>query len=178
MHPLLYLPFLSLGLTLNICASQAVSFYAINILDDPFTPLPDIIHRTLPKLNKSIPNYFLFLSFCYILYKNEYTQIENNLFTLGICIILRPFCLFLNLKPTCIKKEDSLQITYHQSFLYSTHDLMFSGHSLYFIFLGYISQTPIIYFFGPFLNVISHQNYSIDVIVSGLVYYFIYTKIN
>jgi len=65
----------------------------------------------------------------------------------------------------------------YESFFLSTHDLMFSGHSLFFIGIGNMLNIFLINYIGPFLLIISRQHYTIDVIVSGLVYYYIYSKI-
>ena len=73
-------------------------------------------------------------------------------------------------------KPDQNQNLYTQFFV-STHDLMFSGHSLFFIAIGSMLNNFFIQIIGPFLLVISRQHYTIDVCVSGLIYYYIYSKI-
>jgi hypothetical protein len=74
--------------------------------------------------------------------------------------------------------EPTLKINnYYENTLLSTHDLMFRGHSLFFICLSNITQTPIIKLIGPLLLVVARQHYTIDVIGSGLIYYFIYREI-
>ena len=59
----------------------------------------------------------------------------------------------------------------------STHDLMFSGHSLFFIPIGNMLNNFFIQIAGPFLLIISRQHYTIDVCVSGLIFSYIYSKI-
>ena len=66
----------------------------------------------------------------------------------------------------------------YKNIFHSTHDLMFSGHTLFFIAIGNILNSLFIQFFGPFLLVIARQHYTIDIFVSFLVYYYVYSKID
>ena len=59
---------------------------------------------------------------------------------------------------------------------YQHDDLMFSGHSLFFIASGNMLNNNYIKILGPFLLVVARYHYTIDVCVSGLVY-FLYIKI-
>ena len=54
-----------------------------------------------------------------------------------------------------------------------THDLMFSGHTILFIAMGNMLQMPFIYVVGSILLIIARQHYTIDVLVAGLVWYFV-----
>lgn len=174
----LILPYLLLGISMNICSSYAVYFIAVQAIEDPFTPLPDLLHVYTPKINTYIPDYFLGLSILYALlfYNNEYHNIEENLWTFANCVMLRSFSVFLTIKPTCMPENKKLYQSYYSSLFHTTHDLMFSGHTLCFAFIGYITQTPTVYYIGPTLLVLARQHYTIDAIMAGLVYNYMYQK--
>jgi len=56
---------------------------------------------------------------------------------------------------------------------------MFSGrHSIIFIGIGNIINSKIVIILGPFLSICSRQHYTIDVCVSGLMYYTVYTLLD
>ena len=69
-----------------------------------------------------------------------------------------------------------IKYRYEEMFL-STHDLMFSGHSLFFIGIGNMLNNNFIKISGPLLLVVSRQHYTIDVCVSGLVYFDVFQYI-
>ena len=79
--------------------------------------------------------------------------------------------------PTCMPKPNKTENIYTKWFI-STHDLMFSGHSIIFISIGNMLNNNFIKIVGPFLLVVARYHYTIDVCVSGLVYFFIYNNIN
>ena len=170
---------LIIGLILNRIAS-VVSIHkrAELLLLNPYTPLPDLFHIHFPTIPILFPDYFLFCCICITIsnYPNL-NDIEKNLLCLGICIIIRSFSVFLTIMPTCIPKPNNMSNVYKDIFL-STHDLMFSGHSLFFITIGNMLNNNFIMYFGPFLLIIARQHYTIDVCVSGLVYFLVYSKIS
>jgi len=172
-----YLIYLILGFFLNSISSFYIKKKAESLLLNPYTPLPDLIHNYFPKINTLIPDYFLF--FCIVVSIFNYSKLKNfekNIMCIGICLIIRSFSVFLTIMPTCMSKPKENKSIY-ESFFLSTHDLMFSGHSLFFIGIGNMLNIFLINYIGPFLLIISRQHYTIDVIVSGLVYYYIYSKI-
>lgn len=168
---------LFIGFCLNTISSVYVCKRAESLLVNPYLPLPDLIHSYFPKINTLIPDYFLFVCICVaIFYYSTLLYIEKNILCVGICTIIRSFSVFLTIMPTCMPKPKKNKNIYTKIFL-STHDLMFSGHTLFFIAIGNMLNNFFIQIFGPFLLVISRQHYTIDVCVSGLIYFYIYSKI-
>lgn len=180
MHLLIYISLFTMGLVLNALAAQTIRKKAELLLSKPYTPLPDIIHTYIPKIPLKFLDYFLFLCVCStLLQKDTLSEIEENVLCCGICLIIRSFTVFFTIMPTCMPKpkpENGSYVSnvYHAFFL-STHDLMFSGHSLFFIAIGNVTRCLFIKCMGPFLLVVSRQHYTIDVCVSGLVYYTVLT---
>jgi len=177
MNIIFFLP-LFIGFCLNILASIHVRKKAELLLTNPYLPLPDLIHNNVPKIPVLIPDYFLFTCGCVTIFNyNSLVNIEKNLLCVGLCTIIRSFSVFLTIMPTCMPEpNDTVEYIYTKLFL-STHDLMFSGHSLFFISIGNMLNSHFIKIFGPFLLVIARQHYTIDVCVSGLVYFFVYSNI-
>jgi len=168
---------LTIGFILNGISAKIIRSKAESLLLNPYIPLPDLIHNYFPKIHMLIPDFFLF--FCIslsILHYKSLLNIEKNLLCLGICTIIRSFSVFLTIMPTCMPKPAYSSNIYTNIFL-STHDLMFSGHSLFFISIGNMIDNNFIKIIGPFLLVISRQHYTIDVCVSGLVYYVVYSNL-
>ena len=168
---------LILGFFFNSISSVYVRKRAELLLQNPYSPLPDLIHNNFPKIYKLTPDYFLLLCLSLAIFNySSLINIEKNTLCVGICLIIRSFSVLLTIMPTCMPKPDQNQNLYTQFFV-STHDLMFSGHSLFFIAIGSMLNNFFIQIIGPFLLVISRQHYTIDVCVSGLIYYYIYSKI-
>ena len=144
------------------------------LLKNPYTPLPDIIQNTFPKIYMFTPDYFLLTCILYsIIYYKNLIEIEKNILCIGICTIIRSFSVFITLMPTCMPKPQKTNNIYKKIFL-STHDLMFSGHTLFFIGIGNMLDNFYIKYTGPLLLIIARQHYTIDILVSFLVYYHIY----
>lgn len=155
-----------IGIILNIYAVKKVSRKAKLRLAKPYTPLPDVIHDSISSIPIYTPDILLFISGV-SLYFNNLVEIEKNLSCMAICIIIRSISIGLTIFPTCVPRES----------YYSTHDLMFSGHSILFICIGNMLNSYFIKIIGPLLLVISRQHYTIDVCVSGLVYFTVYYQI-
>jgi hypothetical protein len=171
-------PIFIIGFFLNKIASLKIRKKAELLLSNPYEPLPDIIHMSFPRINVLTPDIFLF--FCIgisIFYNETLVNIEKNLLCTGICTIIRPFSIFITILPTCMPKPNFKKSNSYTTLFLSTHDLMFSGHSLFFIAIGNMLKNSFIKFFGPFLLIIARQHYTIDVCVSGLVYFFVYSNI-
>ena len=165
------------GMYLNQIASIKLHKKAELLLTNPYKPLPDLIHMYFPKILIMIPDYFLFLCICISIFNYKLLiNIETNLLCIGICSIIRSFSVFLTIMPTCMPKPNKIQNIYSKFFL-STHDLMFSGHSLFFIAIGNMLNNLFIKFVGPFLLIISRQHYTIDVCVAYLIYFYIYSNL-
>ena len=168
----------TLSLYLNNISSIIVHKKAQLCLQNPYIPLPDIIHHNFFTINVLMPDYFLFMCICITIYNyNNLINIQQNLLSISLCLIIRAFSIGLTIMPTCMsipKKNNNLYI---KNFV-STHDLMFSVQSIFFIIIGNMLNSYFIQIYGPFLLVLARQHYTIDVCVSGLVYYFVYTNLN
>ena len=174
---LFYIIPLFTGFCLNAISSVYIRIRAESLLINPYLPLPDLIHSYFPKINTLTPDYFLFLCIsAAIFYYSSLVNVEKNILCVGICSIIRSFSVFLTIMPTCMPKPKPNSSIYTRLFV-STHDLMFSGHSLFFIAIGNMLNNFLIQIVGPFLLIISRQHYTIDVCVSGLIYFYIYSKI-
>ena len=176
---LLYVLPLAIGFFLNAISSGYVQRRAESLLINPYLPLPDIIHSNFPKINTLTPDYFLLFCISASIFNySSLKDVERNVLCLGLCSIIRSFSVFLTIMPTCMPKpKPRSNPDMYTRFFVSTHDLMFSGHTLFFIAIGNVLDTWYIQIVGPFLLVISRQHYTIDVIASGLVYFYIDTKI-
>lgn len=176
---LLYAIPLGVGFFLNAISSGYVQRRAESLLINPYLPLPDIIHSNFPKINTLTPDYFLLFCISASIFNySSLKDVERNVLCLGLCSIIRSFSVFLTIMPTCMPKpKPRSNPDVYSRFFVSTHDLMFSGHTLFFIAIGNVLDTWYIQIVGPFLLVISRQHYTIDVIASGLVYFYIDTKI-
>ena len=76
--------------------------------------------------------------------------------------------------------KQNIKMTYYAKIFLSTHDLMYSGHTCIFSFLGKIIGGYIgilVQFIFPILLVMSRQHYTIDILVSVLMYNFIFMRI-
>jgi len=174
---MIYIIPLFLGFVMNIMSSIYVRNRAEKLLKDPYIPLPDIIHDTFPKIPILIPDYFLLFCFCLsIFHHSSLIHIEKNILCIGICTIMRSFSVIMTTMPTCMpipKKTENIYI----KLFHSPHDLMFSGHSLFFIAFANMMNLYFVKIVGPLLLIISRQHYTIDIFGSHLVYYFVYTNL-
>ena len=76
--------------------------------------------------------------------------------------------------PTCVPQPKEEEKNIYKKFFLSTHDLMFSGHALFFISFGKMQQNIIFEYFCPIILIISRQHYTVDIFVSFLTYNYIY----
>ena len=176
----MFIPLLLLftGFILNAISANRIRKKAELLLPNPYKPLPDIVHDYFLKIPVLVPDYFLFFCICLsIFYYRNLVDIEKNLLCVGLCTIIRSFSVFFTIMPTCMIKPKQSSNNIYTTFFLSTHDLMFSGHSLFFIAIGNMLNNIIIKICGPFLLIIARQHYTIDVCVSGLVYFFVYCQI-
>ena len=162
---------------LVILLNHLASIYAKNkaekLLNYPYIPLPDIIQENLPTINTHVPDCVLVIICLYVcIFVSECNDFYINVHCLLYSLFIRPIFVCATTLPTCMPPPSKKQSYYTKLFL-STHDLMFSGHTCMFIFLGkiiggYIGM--IIQYLFPILLVMSRQHYTIDVLVSMLVY--------
>jgi hypothetical protein len=174
---MLYLIPLFIGIFLNSISSVYVRHRAETLLKNPYLPLPDLIHIYFPKINTFIPDYLLILFISMsAYYYNSLIEIDKNILCIGICTIIRSISINLTIMPSCMSKPTN-KLNIYTKYFVSTHDLMFSGHTLFFIGIGNMLDNYLIKIIGPFTLVVSRQHYTIDVCVSGLVYYNILSKL-
>lgn len=169
-------------IVINKLASIYANKNAEKLLENPYKPLPDILHSRY-KFNIHLPDYillslFVFLFINYVMNNTlvEISDFHKNIDILFIVLLLRPIFVISTILPTCMPKPKKNENLYQSLFL-STHDLMFSGHTCIFQFIGTIIGGYIgiiIKYILPFVLVISRQHYTIDVLVSIIVYGFIY----
>lgn len=168
--------FFALAVPTNIIAAHYTKKKAEISLPNPYSPLPDIIHSTFPPIPTLSPDYFLLCCICFALHNYKYlVDIQIHSLCTGACLLIRSVSVCLTITPTCMPK--SLTSNTYSKLFVSTHDLMFSGHSLVFIAIGYVLNNIFVQLLGPLLLVISRQHYTIDVCVSALVYQVVLTWI-
>lgn len=169
-----------LAISLNILASNYAHNTAHKYLKEPYTPLYD----TLQVYARTIPLYTPdFVLLCLLVYSIIFLDtIDDILFyrqlnTLCYTLLVRPIFICVTTFPTCMESQQTTtHISLYNQLLNSTHDLMFSGHSCMFIFFGKIMDNNIGYFIQfplPLILVLSRQHYTIDVLVSYVVYNYI-----
>ena len=185
--------YLLLCIVLNYIAAIRVKKIAESRLDHPYKPLPDIIHdcEYIPEINTHIPDYILgitgIITLIKYIYYPSYTNFYLNFKILIYSLLLRSISISLTVIPTCLSKPINNNI-YSELFT-STHDLIFSGHTIVFIFLGKIlNEGPeYIYLYIlslfvqiclPFTLILARQHYSFDVLYSMIVYNFFYLYLN
>ena len=166
---------LTIGILVNFMSAMFTQLVAIRLMDDPYSPLPDLIHLTTPLINKYMPDYFLGASALYAITSfDDLEDVEKNLSVLVSCLYIRSITMFLTMMPTCMPYSEPTQCSFYGSLFHTSHDLMFSGYSLCFFLIGNITNTPVINYLGPFLLVVARQYYTIDVFISALVYNYVY----
>ena len=144
-----------------------------------------MVHDHCPKIARHTPDYLLMGVIAASFVKSFFLPIPqavlgSNLNALGYSLLLRSFTVMVTVIPTCNPRPGQ-QNLYQRTFT-STHDLMFSGHTLVFTFFGKIVMDeccPSSYWLGqavqvclPLTLILSRQHYTTDVIVSMIVYRF------
>ena len=117
----------------------------------------------------------IFYTIITVLWNRDFILLNNQLFILLSTFTIRPFFCCLTILPACMPKPEGERSLYDTLCL-STHDLMFSGHTCLFIFMGKIINGYTGYIIGyllPFTLIMSKIHYSIDVFVSMFVYNYI-----
>jgi len=187
--------------SLNYLSSTNCKQNAELYLENPYTPVYDIIHNNTPRINLNIPDYLLLLSKISIVikYLSIILLLEDDVYGKFIikfnreiiCLIysflLRGITTRLTIIPTCMPKPNIEKKTIYDNIsiiIGYTHDLMYSGHTIMFIFLGkmieenynsniflYLSGNMIQFIF-PLSIILARQHYTIDVVVAMIVYNF------
>ena len=145
---------LLLSLVLNTLSAAHVKKKAEKRIAQPYTPLPDIIQDYCPPISSHIPDILLgLIGFKYLLYDtDQFIEVERNINCFLICSLFRSIFIHATILPTCVKPIHTItpveinHIQFNHSIAYicsiysklfhSTHDLMYSGHTLVFMFLG------------------------------------------
>ena len=178
MIDIIYLPWIFVvGYLHTLCVSYTTE-RAEKYLTIPYSPLPDILQETLPTIDIKTPDKLLFLSVSYtvsnVLWNQKYAIVNDEIVSLLCIFTIRPLFCCLTILPSCMPKQKKVSL-YDDLFL-STHDLMFSGHTCFFIFMSKIINEPIGYIIGyilPISLIMSKVHYSIDVFVSMFIYNYI-----
>ena len=133
----LIIALICIGFILNLISSHYVHKNAMELLKEPYVPLPDIVHRNLPKINLCVPDFFLvFCIFVAIFYYSSLVNVNKNLLCIGICLIIRSVSMFFTIMPTCVPESNNSDKSFYEKCFHTDHDLMFSGHTLFFIAIG------------------------------------------
>ncbi len=159
---------------------------AVKYLEKPYTPLYDVVHHNTHAINFHFPDYLLAVSFVAAVVKNlilpvDYSVIDKYSECLLHSFFLRAVMLQLTILPACREKQPHPKERSQVWFLLdSTHDLMYSGHTTWFIFFGHLIIDEhiglhvlglIMQYVFPIFLILARQHYTIDVIVSMLVFY-------
>ena len=166
-----YILWVNVIVILNYLAASYAKYRAETFCVSPYKALPDILQETLPPLPKYIPDYMLVLLGGLVYFLNIAVSL-HEFDRLLYCLSLRPLFVCATIFPTCMEKtKDSKQIIH--KILHSTHDLMFSGHTCCFMFFGRLiggNVGTIVGYIFPITLVQAKQHYTIDTVVSMLVY--------
>ncbi len=173
MIPLLHaLGFLAWGGIISYGLRQAEAFAAARAKRIPKTPLPDVLHDVLPTIHTYAPDYALLAcAAATVWYGMHFTTSDVVCLFLSWSFRLAFVC--LTTFPPCIRPE-TIADTAYSRLLMSQHDLMYSGHTCVFMFLGGALPGMLGYgvqFACPLLLLTaSRQHYTIDVVVAMVVY--------
>ena len=178
MIDIIYLPWIFVvGYLHTLCVSYTKG-RAEKYLTFPYSPLPDILQETLPTIDIKTPDKLLFLSVLYtvnnVVWNHKYGIVNDEIVSLLCIFTIRPLFCCLTILPACMPK--SKRVYFYDDIFLSTHDLMFSGHTCFFIFMSKIINEPIGYIIGyilPISLIMSMVHYSFDVSVSMFIYNYI-----
>ena len=190
---LYYLCKLLICVGLNFISAVRCKQNAELYLDHPYKPVYDILQANTTKITLHIPDYLLGLScFCnvikYVIHNNVlfHDTFHKNINVVIYSLFFRSITTPLTIIPTCMPiKKNSSEGLYSKLFV-STHDLIYSGHTIVFIFFGklfveeyaqniiFFTMGNIIQYIFPVTLILARQHYTIDVVVSFLVYHLFY----
>ena len=150
---------------LNHLASRATTARSLRMTGDRFAPLPDLGFDLLPALHVRLPD----LALAFLLVWTTWVCVANkinttaHLFVLGATYTLRAFIVVLTIPPSPLDPSTSSWV--------GTHDLMYSGHCLfYFTCLSLLGSPPWLYVVFALTLVASRQHYTVDVVMSWIVW--------
>ena len=169
----------------NLISSQCVKNIAENNLKNPYNALPDIIHRNIKPIPFYYPDRFMYflilltiIQLPFLIKTISIVFLKKLVLCVGLCLILRAITMNLTIFPSCIPKERiNKKLCLYDTVFLSSHDFMFSGHTILYIFFSHLLNNNLIQIIGPFLSIASRQHYTIDVFVSFVVFYLIYQNL-
>jgi len=178
---------------LNFISAVRCKHKAELYLEHPYKPVYDILHANTAKITLYIPDYLLGISCLvnfmkFIIYNNVILPdtFHKNINVLIYSLFFRSITTPLTIMPTCMSKKNLSSSGLYSKIFVSTHDLIYSGHTIVFIFLGkllaedytqnilFFTMGNIIQYIFPVTLILARQHYTIDVVMSFLVYNLIY----
>lgn len=188
---------LAIGIGCNHFSSVNCKKNAETYLEHPYNPVYDIIHIHTQPISLHSPDYLLILASCaalfkcYLIYHVQLLRfLENEINILSCCLLLRSITTQLTIVPTCMPLPNKKTPSKYSTLFVSTHDLMYSGHTILFIFFGkileynssytwlYMYPAKIIQYIFPISCILSRQHYTIDVVISMIVYNYVTFLLN
>ena len=190
-HILLNIILLIFSFSLNILSMYLAKYIAEKKMYNPYDSLPDIIQNNIIETNNHLPDYLLlvtiFIFFIKIFYYNlNLYNLYLNLYSLNFSLLLRSITISITILPSSMPIQFFNNNNIYEVLFNNSHDLMFSGHTIFFTFLAklilnnhnnrmlYYSGNIIQYIF-PLSLITSRQHYSIDVLIAMIIYrYFMF----
>ena len=187
-HIIINIVFSFINFITNSLSSYYCKYKAESIMKNPYYSLPDIIQDNIKETNINLPDYLLGFVFLLTLIKLYFynCNIYNlylNLYGLNLSLLLRTITISITILPSCMTIEFyNSKKNIYQKLFNSSHDLIFSGHTLVFIFLSKLiidNSNSFLFYIGniiqylfPITLITSRQHYSIDVLIAMIVYRF------
>lgn len=169
----------------NVISSKYVKKRAEENLINPYKALPDIIHDNIKPIPFYYPDRFMYIlifltliNISFLINTISYIHFKKLVLCVGLCLLLRAATMHFTVFPSCVPKDRiNKKLCLYDSCFLSSHDFMFSGHTILYIFFSHILNNNLIQIIGPFLSIVSRQHYTIDVFVSFIVFYFVYQNL-
>jgi len=187
-HLIINIFFIFINIIFNTISSYYNTYKAETIMNKPYNPLIDIIQDNIIKTYIHLPDYLLgivcistFIKL-YIYNCNLY-NLYLNLYSLNLSLLLRSVTITVTILPSCIPISfNNKKKNIYEKLFNSSHDLIFSGHTIVFTFLSKLlidnSNNYVIYigniiqYLFPITLITSRQHYTIDVLIAMIIYRF------
>ncbi len=163
-------------------------YIAENNMYNPYEGLPDIIQDNISETYVHLPDYLLLITIFItiikiIIYKINLYSLYLNLYSLNLSLLLRSITISITILPSSISNNFYSNNNIYEILFNNSHDLMYSGHTIVFIFLSKLilnnHNNKYLYYLGkviqylfPITLITSKQHYSIDVLIAMIVYRF------
>ena len=122
--------------------------------------------------------------FKYIFYNDLFSNdtCHKNIDILIYSLFFRSITTQLTIIPTCMTKPTKAPTNVYTEAFVSTHDLIYSGHTLVFLFFGKLIEVEytknillftigkVIQYIFPVTLIVARQHYTIDVVVAIIMY--------